>query len=277
MYQPSGVSSESESRGEVTSGASTGTSVTSGGSSNTKGSWVDLGSVTSFAYEALTVVIQDVASQNGLWDIGISDGSNRFVLIPDLYLAGIRVSNEQGFILTIPVHVPAGAQLSARWQASSASQAGRCHVIGHASGLGGAPGFSRVVSVFTPQTGSIGTAVDPGGTANTKGAWAQLVASASADIAGMFGFIGYNADTARAAAARALIDIGVGASSSEFVLYPNALVGWGATRDGPSNCPRIPPFACRVPSGTRIAARAACSTATAGDRTFDLALYGLVA
>lgn len=208
-------------------------------------------------------------------DIGISDGSNRFTLIENLYFAHAKQIADQALQIYVPVHVPAGAQLSMRSSSSTASNIDSVAVCGHSSGLGGAPGFSRCVALFTPAS-SRGIAVDPGGTANTKGSWAQMTSSCPNDIAAMFGLIGYNNDTTRAASATMLLDIGVGSAGNEFVYYPNAGVRWGATRDGPSNCPRIPVFAADVPSGTRIAARAACSINTAGDRTVDLALYGLV-
>jgi hypothetical protein len=264
-----------ESRGELTA-SSRGTLVTSAGTVNTKGSWVDLGSATGFAYEAITVWCYrgDIAA-NYMVDIGISDGSNRFVLVADLYLAGQKLAIEYGFHVTLPLRVPAGAQLSARVACSVVSRTLDVGIVGHSSGIGGAPGFSRCVALFTPAS-SRGIAVDPGGTANTKGAWAELTSSSPARVGAMFGLIGFNNDVARTATGSLLLDIGVGVASSEFVLYPNANVSWGATRDGPSNCPRVPPFACDVPAGTRIAARAQGSVTAAGDRAVDLALYGLV-
>jgi len=275
MWQPSNISSRCESRGEV-SATSTGTTAVDN-SGNTKGTWADLGAVTSFAYEAITVCIGFASNgdNNFMCDIGVSDGSNRYVLAADLYFAGDRLGNEQDFSIYIPVHVATGAQLSFRLSSSVAFGDADCVVIGHGSGLGGAPGFSRCVALFTPAS-SRGIAIDPGATANTKGAWTQMTSSCPEDIGAMFGFIGYNGDIGRAASATALIDIGIGAASSEYVLYPNAGLSWGINKDGPSNCPRIPLFACNVSKTTRIAARGACSLNTAGDRTFDLALYGLV-
>jgi hypothetical protein len=280
MWQPSNVSSRSESRGSdltTSRGAALGN-----GNANVKAAWVNLGAATSFAYEAITVCYTSrtglAAAENQLVDIGVSDGTNRWILCADLYSASQKLIHAHGFILYIPVHVPADAQLSARMSGSvggTINPVGEVTVIGYASGLGGAPGFSRCVALFTPAS-SRGVAVDPGATANTKGAWAQMTASCPEDIGAMFGMIGYNNDVSRAAAARALIDIGIGAASSEFVLRPNALVCWSTVKDGPANCPGIPLFACNVPKTTRIAARAACSLNTAGDRTVDLALYGLV-
>lgn len=263
-----------QSRGALST--SRGTLLTASTTANAKGSWVNLGAVTDFPYESVTVAVHAFVAIDYLVDIGISDGSNRFVLVPDLHVAAAKLANAQGFHLTIPVRVPAGAQLSARCSANNTSGSTiDVSVIGHAAGIGGSPGFSRCVALFTPAS-SRGIAVDPGASANTKGSWAEITASCPARIGGMFGLIGYNGDTARVAVAAMLLDIGVGVSSSEFVLYPNAHIWWSTIRDGPSNCPRVPLFACDIAAGTRIAARAQSNDTGAGDRTVDLALYGLV-
>lgn len=264
-----------ESRGELTA-SSRGTLITAAGSANTKGAWADLGSATGFSYEAITVwCYRGSSAADYLLDIGISDGSNRFVLIADLHMAGAKLAVEYGFHLTIPVRVPAGAQLSARVACSTLGATLDVGVVGHASGVAGVPGFSRSVALFAPAT-SRGIAVDPGGTANTKGSWAEITASSPERVAAMYGLVGFNGDIARASVASLLLDIGIGAATAEYVLYPNMHISWGATRDGPSICPRIPPFAAAIPAGTRIAARAQCGIITVGDRTIDLALYGLV-
>ena len=278
MWQPSNVSSRHESRGED-AGTSSGTKPANT-SANVKGSWVDLGAATGFAYEAFTVCVHSEGDASPvvadfMLDLGISDGSNRAIIVADLHCAFAKAIREQGLQIYIPVHVPAGAQLSARVASSVAAEALALVVIGHASGLGGAPGFSRCVALFTPRS-SRGINVDPGGSANTKSGWTEITSSCPENIGAMFGLVGYDGDVSRAASASMLIDIGIGAASSEFVLYPNASIHWGAVKDGPSNCPRIPVFACNVPKTTRIAARAQCLHATDSDRDIDLALYGLV-
>ena len=276
MFMPSNISARSESRGETLT-LSKGTNITASATANTKGSWVDLGSTTSFAYEHITVcLIPGTGSAVDLMmDIGISDGANRFVIAADLHYTSVKSTFAHALSIGIPLHVPSGTQLSARCAASVGSSDMSVIVSGHSSGLGGAPGFSRCVALFTPAL-SRGIAIDPGGTANTKGAWADITTSCPNDISAMFGLVGFNGDVARAAAARSIMDIGVGAAAAEYVLYPNAFMGWSTFWDGPFANVRIPPFACHVPATTRIAARSACSLTTAGDRTFDLALYGMV-
>lgn len=275
-YPANTANARHESRGEAT-GSSTGTTLTANASANTKGSWTALGSATTFAYEGITIYLgQNNAAADYMIDIGIDDGAgNNFVLVPDLHFAAFKQANEHNLALNIPVHVPAGALIEARVAASTGSSTCNCHVVGHSANPGGFPGYSRAVALFTPAS-SRGVAVDPGGTANTKGSWAQLQASTAVDVAAVFGVIGFNNDAGRAAGANSNLDIGLGAGGSEFVVLPDIVTQtWAATWDGPNDV-FFQPVSCPIPSGTRIAARLACSTNTAGDRTIDLALYGLV-
>lgn len=258
-------------------GYNTGTSqpatAVSNASANTKGSWSDIGGTTSFDYNAITLVFSTGSASDYMADIGISDGSNRWNLISDLHLPFPYLANEQTIVLNLPLYVPSGSQLSLRVAGSVGSSTAALLVTGHASGLGGAPGFSKCVTLFTPAS-SRGIAVDPGGSANTKGSWTEIISSTPESIEAMFGVVGYNGDIARAATASMLLDIGIGSAGNEAVLYPDASFSWGATRDGPQGV-KIPVFACDVPSGSRLSSRAQCGIATAGDRTVDLGLYGL--
>lgn len=274
MHLPANTfSARHESRGEITGSSQAFEAIT--GVADTKGSWGNLGAATSFAYEGFTLYINsNNAAASFMLDIGISDGSNRFIIVPDLMFSAAKTLEEHNLQIFIPVHVPSGAQLSVRAAASTATNGCNICLVGHSANPGGFPGYSRAVAMFTPAS-SRGAAVDPGGTANTKGAWSQLVASTAVDVAAIFGVIGYNADVARAAVASSLVDIGIGAAASEFVILPDFSLAWGTSYDGPTDVV-INPVPCAIPSGTRIAARSACSLNTAGDRTVDVALYGLV-
>ena len=89
--------------------------------------------------------------------------------------------------------------------------------------------------------------VPTGGSAHTKGAWTQLVASTAVDASILRVYLGGHNSTG--VASPALLDIGVGANGAEQVLLPNLDVGFHAA---PLNL-QLP--AC-VPAGSRIAARA---------------------
>lgn len=278
MHLPANTfSGRHESCGEDTSN-SRGTVLTASGSANAKGAWATLKSATSFAYEAVTVYATNPSqAASTLYDIGIDDGAgNVFVLIADLRLSPFGGALfEQNLGIYVPVHVPAGAMLVARSASIAGSSTSCVVVVGHSSGVGGAPGLSRLIALNT-FTQSRGVAIDPGVAANTKGSWVEMTSSAPRDLAALVAIIGHNNDTARAAAATMLLDIGIGAGGSEQVVIPDLFLNWGPTWDCPANV-YFQPMPVAIPAGTRVAARAQCSLTTSGDRTVDLSLYGLVA
>lgn len=277
MHLPSPQqSARHETRGENTSN-SAGTSVTASGSTNTKGSWSNLGSTTSFAYEGFTLYQSRPSNAASiLTDIGIDDGAGNInILLPDFAFAGQKLVNEHNTHMYIPVHVPAGSQLVARCQASVASTIAYTKITGHSKNPGGFPGFSRAIKLFTGGSGSRGDAVDPGGSAHTKGSWTQLVASTSDDIKALCFVVGYNNDLNRAATGVACIDIGIGGAGSEQVILTNFQVGWGVTYDCPID-QFFQPMSCNIPAGTRVAARCQSNITTAGDRTVDISAWGFV-
>lgn len=92
------------------------------------------------------------------------------------------------------------------------------------------------------------TTVTASGTAHTKGSWSQVVASAPYDI-GMLWL--YSADNnASNTDTGQLLDIGIGAASSEQVLVPDILSGYSTLAAAYGMF--IPIF---IPEGTRISAR----------------------
>jgi len=108
-----------------------------------------------------------------------------------------------------------------------------------------------------PGTPADGITVTAGGTAHTKGAWTQLIASTSYDTYGMW--VAVRGIHVSGSATPYLVDIGVGPSGSEQVLIPNLNV-WGAENLGPSI--RAFFFPVYVPAGSRIVARSQSATAS---------------
>lgn len=255
-----------------TSGSTAGTTVTASATANSKGSWASLGQA-GFEWNWLNLMMAQTAASDKIIDIGLSDdNSNWWVLAENIRLAG-RKSADIIQSMALPLRVEEGMFVGARCAASTGSHVLNVTITGTSVGLYGNPGYSRAVALYTAGT-SRGVQIDPGGTANTKGAWTQLVATTSQSIDTIYVMVGQNADTTRTATATAALDIGIGASSSEFAMIPNLFMRWTTTLDGPQI--NIGPLPCYIPSGSRIAARAQCTDNVAGDRTMDVGILGFI-
>lgn len=272
-----GLSSRWETLVLASAGGADGRTCTSAGTINTKGTWVtDTTWKPTFTWNLMQVTLLNASAGDYTVDIGIDDGSgNVYVICPDLRCPGLRVARAGMVHYMLPLHVEQGKQLAFRCAASVVSLQCRVTIGGGAIGMGGSMGFGRMVALYSPSS-SRGVAVDPGGTVDTKGSWAQLTSSSSDRVVAVVGCIGHNNDIARAANQSMLLDIGIGAASSERVLIPDLHFTAETNQDQwlPST---FGPYPCDVPSGTRFAARSACSVNTAGDRTCDIALWGFVA
>lgn len=251
--------------------AATGTTITASATANAKGSWTSLGTP-SFQYEAFDLVCAQTAASNKCIDIGVNDGSgNWHVIVDSLQHPGSKSADELKS-WRLPIRLKSGQQVGMRIQASTASHVLIATLHGYSRGDGGAPGYSRMVRLST-TTNSRGTAVDPGATASTKPAtWTQIIASTAQHYDALFAVVGQNGDTTRTATATALMDIGIGAALSERAILENVVMRWTTTLDGPTLI--LGPIPVQVPAGVRLAARGACTDATAGDRTWDLSLFG---
>jgi len=125
--------------------------------------------------------------------------------------------------------------------------------------------------VATADSG--GTNIDGGATANTKGAYAELVASSARPYKAFYVMFGNMAQAARVAA-NFLVDVAIGAAASESVIVSNIQVA-GEGQEG-IRPPIVGPYYVPIPSGTRIAARCQCSgTTDTTQRDIDVALLGV--
>ncbi len=121
------------------------------------------------------------------------------------------------------------------------------------------PTFGQVqISHFTAAARDPVT-VTAGGTAHTKGAWTQLIASTPYDAYGIW--IAIDGIHVSAAATAYLVDIGVGPSGSEWVIVPNLDV-WGADATAAGLNPHMFWFPVYLPAGSRISARSQSVTAS---------------
>lgn len=117
------------------------TAVTTSGSNNTKGSWVELESSTDYAVHGFYIIVDNTArsanTQRILLDVGIGGAGSEQVLVPNLlFSTGVVVDRVQaGHHVYIPMRIPAGTRVSARTQVNaSASRTANVAIIFNYSG-----------------------------------------------------------------------------------------------------------------------------------------------
>lgn len=154
-----------------TTTAAEGTTITASGSTNTKGSWSQIISSTTYDAYGITILLAGVQTTASTWvgmlvDIGIGSSSAEQVLIPNLNagsVAGLAIaSGSGGAMYHFPIYIPSGNRLSARCQSTVASRTCTAWITlhhGHPIGWYG----TRVTAY-----GAV-TASDSSGTSHTHG------------------------------------------------------------------------------------------------------------
>lgn len=262
--------------GAVTT-TSTGTLVTASATVNAKGDWTSLGQAER-SYDLFHVGVgASSAAADYVFDVGLSgDGVNWFAIAEDLRLGARKGAADLFLSYTIPVRIPDGFFVGMRCAASTGGSSLRSIITAATSTPLSAGSFAKCKALYTPAT-SRGTTIDAGPTANTKPGWTSLgtIGSDETIDAIMIG-IGPNADVTRTGSATGLLDIGVGAAGAQYAVIENILWGFTTTSDTPYPSV-IGPLPVSIPTGVDIWARMQSTNNAAGDRTIDLAIWGLIA
>lgn len=122
-------------------------------------------------------------------------------------------------------------------------------------------------TIGADTTSSRPTTLTPPASTNTKGAWAQLVASLNVPVNGML----LSMSTERAGPTDFLFDIGVGAAASEVVVAPNLYAGCTTAQTNEIASLWIP---IRLAAGQRVSARYQASNITSEQAFAQLIAYG---
>jgi hypothetical protein len=125
------------------------------------------------------------------------------------------------------------------------------------------PTGQRAFDAGALTASSTGTTVTASATANTKGSWAQLIASTTFATSWMVVCCGGNSG-----ATSGLLDIGVGAAAAEYVVVPDLL--FYPSLAGFGNWLGLP---CTIGSGVRLSARFSNTTGST-TTTVSLVLVG---
>ena len=259
-------------------GASTGTTITAPGSLNTKGAWTQI--VASTTYPAAGIMLQinsEPGSGDCFWlaDVGIGGAGSEVVIVPNIIGGRLASTLGDSSHCYVPVQIPAGSRVAMRYQvAVTAATPLTAQIIGFGDSGKFYPPPMALTDYGTVTASSKGTQVDPGGTANTKGAYAQLVASTTQTIRGLIVQILPDASYA-AAPAHSLVDIAIGGAGSEQVVIPNIMHNPTETSGSVIQANNAPfYYPASIPSGSRIAARSQCDTNTAANRKLTVSVIG---
>lgn len=113
------------------------------------------------------------------------------------------------------------------------------------------PGFLDT-QASTTTTSSAGTTITASATPHTKGSWTQLIATTSARSLGIL--VALDNTAVANTATSVLLDIGMGAVSSEVVIIPDLSCGY-VLNENVSNTFAAYYFPLFIPDGVRLAAR----------------------
>lgn len=240
---------------------------------NTKGSWTELLSSTSFKSKAITVQLINCSyATEALVDIGIGSAGNEKVILENL-IYSCKGAFHQYRTYHFPITIQSGIRIAARGQGTY-NGTNRVRVAAHLYESDFIfPEGAALVTTYGDATGdSGGKSIDPGASAGTKGSWVQLAASLDYDIKGFVLGIGNQNITRASSTYYWIVDVGVGGSGSEKVVFKDwSLSCYNGTHvPGPTVTPFIP---VKLPAGSRISVRAACSGTNAAYRKFDAVLY----
>lgn len=250
---------------------SKGTSVVTGGAS-TKGSWTELSSATSAAsdFAILCIVFQPLSGSNirdFLFDLAVGAASSETVFVSDIQIQMKEQFTPVSYYY-LPINIGSGSRVSIRAASNAATQTAIASMALFKSEFSGSPGLAG--STAYGISGEDGTAVDAGGTANTKGSWTEITAATSGEIKSFNLCISQNSNTAHTAA-HFLADIGIGGSGSEQTILENLHIVAGSFEIS-----KVPIFLKqKIPSGTRIAIRIQSSITDATDRILSFSINGI--
>jgi hypothetical protein len=246
---------------------------TASGSTNTKGSYVEItAALADDCYGIYVSVPNSNFARDSLVDVAIGAGGSEVVVLSNLLASSPKSNIRHGPHGLFPIYIRRDTRVAARLQSSAASNTQEVWLT--YLKVNPFPRIYRTCETMGAATGdSGGTSIDPGGTINTKGAWTQMIASTSRRIRLLNLWLGNQNNTARTFCAW-FIDIGVGGAGSEVVVWSDLRLDASANSDfiGSSLINNLLPV--DIPAGSRVAIRAQCDINDATDRLFDAALYG---
>lgn len=262
-----------ETLGAVT-GTSTGTVVSSSASSNTKGAYAELAASTSQASDGFLLTLGHTGTNSGfryLVDVATGAAGAETVIASNVFFCG-PVHTRPYERVNFPRAIASGVRVAARTQASLGNNTIRAVIHLWQQGATKLAAATTINTYGVTAASTQGTEVDPGGAANTKGAYAEVSASIT-NAAEMVEVVAVTKGSL--VAATYLLDLATGAAGAETVVVANLPFGSSlSTTDfnnlSPVHMPWLPLV---IAASTRLAARSQCDITTDPNRRFDVIVH----
>lgn len=258
--------------GATTSGNSTGTALVGSASTFTKGAWAQLIASTTTDINWVSVAGESMTTGGSAFAVDIGVGASGSELV---VAANLNYTQAGGVSFFFPLCIQAGSRIAARFASNNANDTFRLLMQGFQDTYQSAGTGSTIDTLGYNTALNVGTAVDPGASTNTKGAYSQIALTTTADYAGFFVTIDAQNTTGTVGTAQWLVDIAVGASGSEIVILPNVYTIGVTNGLSVLYVPAQNYYPIQIATGSRIAARAQCTTATSPDRLLGVTFYGV--
>ncbi len=246
-----------------------GLDVTANASAHVKGAYGELVASTAFAADGFFVqVVRAAGSRKYCVDFAIGAAASEVVIVPDLIAQfGDDVSGGD-LLIDVPLAIASGTRLSSRCQCTTGGSAIRVAIYPYAtdnlkSTITGVVSYGQNTGITT------GLSVDPGGTANTKGAYVEATASTSAAMRGLCFRVAQQQNTFPTFG-QWKFDIATGAAGSETVVLGDLVFDTADLAD--CILPTQWAFGLAIAAGTRLAVRSQSTITDASDRVLDVQL-----
>lgn len=260
-----------ETEGALTASSQTAT-VASNAAANTKGVYTEMVASSGFDAKGFILIGRTNTANNRDWllDIAFGAAASEVDKVSNLLYCAAGSDNPP-LVVYLPIPIPAGTRISMRGQSSTGAQNIQTEIILIANNLSIPLSVQRIETNGANTADSGAQQLDPGATANTKGAYAQLTASSGFVYRYVVVIIGNQAQSTRTAITW-LVDIATGAAASEQVIISNIACRCPLANVNLYSCFVIP---VEIPAGSRIAARCQASANTATNRLIDCEVIGI--
>lgn len=253
-------------------GSSTyGASIVPAAGANTKGSYVQLTSSSAFDSSKFWLGYSaGFGLRTYLVDFATGAAASETVRVANILMdIGNGGETSAKNLTELDIDITSGTRIALRCQSDTgASQQVDAWILSMDRALTSLPD-PVTYGANTADSGAV--AIDPGATINTKGAYSEISASASADLDILTAIFGKGSNDILTSASWR-VDISTGAAASETVQIPDFVISSGTFEH--IYLPAVARLQIEISSGTRIAARAQSSINGSPDRIFDLELIG---